>query len=357
MGKKQVLLSSILAALVLVSGAYIFGGVQAYTRYQQSNLERREHCGGQAPVHVCVQAPRAVFSAFYPSYLATQYPLFVVRYSSDSPLTLIISTSIDRFSQTETRTVSADTTTQSSTFVPPLLDSGVLQKLTAESSSLLHIQVTDTKNHLYYRDDLPLMLHSRWLMHWVNAQRLNIAAWVTPDDPTIASLVLKASERLEEPRPGMVGYRKATPQQVIWQVNAIYDALRLDYHIRYVQARIPYNATGDNATQAIKLPAEVLQQRSGMCIELTVLLAAALERIGIQTEIVLIPGHSFLGVFVSEDGKRVEYWDASGLNNNVAGDSANIQANQLYEQQLKQRTILDIITLSEARNARVGPML
>ncbi|MBO0781509.1 MAG: hypothetical protein J2P37_22035, partial [Ktedonobacteraceae bacterium] len=228
MGKKNIVLFFTLLGLLAFSGAYIAGGVQAFSRFQQDNLEQQEHCGGQAPVQICVQAPRAIFSAFYPFYLSTQYPLFKVSYSSNTPLTLVISTSINHFSQAQTRTVSATSTTQTSSFIPPLLDSSALRKLTTESSSLLQVQVTDTKNHLYYRDDIPLVLHSRWMMRWLPSHRLNIGAWVTPADPAVASLVVKASEHLGEQAapapPGMIGYRNATPQQVIDQVDAIYDA-------------------------------------------------------------------------------------------------------------------------------------
>lgn len=363
MGKKNILLFFILAGLLTLSGAYIAGGVQAYSQFQQNTLEQQEHCGGEAPVHICVQSPRAIFSAFYPSYIAAQFPLFNVSYRSATPLTLVVSVSISHFSQMQTRTVNATSTMQNSTFIPPLPDSSALQKLTAEAPAQIQVQVSDTRNRLYYRDDIPLVLHSRWLMQWVTAHRLNIGAWVTPNNAAVAALVAKASTRLNEqqaPVPqGMIGYHNATPRQVIDQVDAIYDALRQDYHIRYVQASVPYNAAGDDnaATQIIKLPQEVLQQRSGMCIELTALLASAAEHIGLHTQIIIIPGHAFLGVATGEDGKQIEYWDASSLNNNVAADSANVQANQLYLQHLKQRSIIDIINVSEARKAHIGPML
>jgi hypothetical protein len=72
---------------------------------------------------------------------------------------------------------------------------------------------------------------------------------------------------------------------------------------------------------------------------------------------VIIPGHAFLGVAVTEDGKRFEYWDAVDVNNNVAADSANVQADGVYMKNLRQHMIVDNILLSEARNAHVGPML
>ncbi|HZO71617.1 MAG TPA: transglutaminase family protein [Ktedonobacteraceae bacterium] len=362
MGKKHVVLLLTLTTLVILSGAYIAGGVQAYSRYQQSSLQKQEYCGGQAPVHICIHAPTAIFSAFYPSYLATQYSLFTVDYSSSSPLTLIISVSIAHFSQVQTQTLNATSASQSSTFIPPLQDQA-LRYLTTERSSSLHVQVTDTRGYLYYLNDAPVTLHSRWLMQWTTTNRLKVAAWVTPNDPAVVALVTRAANHLNEQQPpvpaGMIGYRSATAQQVIDQVDAIYDTLRLDYHIRYLQASVPYSANGSDstATQNIKLPAEVLQQRSGMCVELTTLLAAAVEQIGLSAEIVIIPGHAFLGVAVTEGATHFEYWDGVDVNNNVAADSANVAADSLYQKNLDQHTIIDVIQISKARNAHIGPML
>lgn len=361
MGKKQILLLLTLGMLALLSGIYVVGGVQAYSRFRQNSLADQEHCGGQAPVHVCVYAPAAIFSAFYPSYVATQYPLFKVNYSSDSAQTLLINVSIGKFSQEETQTVSANGTTQSSSFIPPL-QGQVLRNLTTDMNTSLHVQVTDSHNQTYYLNDIPILLHSRWLMQWLVANRLQIAAWVTPNDSAVVELVKKAANHLASEDPpvpaGMIGY-KGGARQVTDQVDAIYDSLRLDYSMSYIQASVPYSGTADNndATQYVKLPAEVLQQRSGMCTELTVLMAAAVERIGLHASIVIIPGHAFLGVAVTEDNKNIQYWDAVDVNNNVAADSANVAADAMYAKNMKQRTIVDTIAIQDARAAHIGPMV
>jgi len=362
MGKKLMILLLTLAVLVGFSGGYVAVGLQAYSRYQQGSLASQEHCGGQPPVHICVRAPSAIFSAFYPSYVATHYALFTIDYSSSNPLTLLINLDIFGFSQVQTQTVNANAGTQSVSFTPPLL-THILRTFTAEDNTSLHVWVTDTQGHRYYVNDSPLLLHSRWLMQWVAANRLKIAAWVTPDDPAITDLIVKATTHLQaEPPPAptaMIGYDGASRKQVADQVDAIFDAMRIDYQIQYVQADVPYNGPGDSsvATQNIKLPSEVLQQHSGMCVELTALLASAVEHIGLHAEIVIIPGHAFLGVAVSPDDRHFQYWDAVLVNNGVAGSSANVFADTLYAQNVKRRTILDVILVGEAREANIGPMV
>src|SRR3989440_5712580 len=147
-------------------------------------------------------------------------------------------------------------------------------------------------------------------MQWTAANRLNIAAWVTPNDPAIGALVLKAAVQLPlEPPPvpnAMVGYSRANAKQVIAQVDAIYDALRVDYKVRYLQASVPYSGPGvaSAATQNIKLPGEILQQRSGMCIELALLLASAVLNIRFHPRIFINSGDAVFCVLVITDDKH-----------------------------------------------------
>jgi hypothetical protein len=362
MGKRLTILLLIVIVLAGLSGWYVVGGLAAYSRYQQSNVASQEHCGGQSPVRVCVRAPSTIFSAFYPSYVATQYPLISLEYSSSNPMALVMAVDIAGFSQMQKRTVNATSNMQTVSFAPPLLSQG-LRSFTNEENTSLQVRVTDTQAHPYYVNDTPLSVHSRWLMQWVAANRLQIAAWVTPDDPAITALIDKARSHLRmQPPPAptaMIGYTQASSRQVIDQVDAIYDTIRIDYRIHYVQESVPYGGPGDSniATQNIKLPAEVLQQQSGMCVELTVLLASAVERIGLHAEIVIIPGHAFLGVAVTPDNKHFEYWDAVQVNDNVAGDSANIATDTVYAEHAKQHRILDTILISDARQVFIDPMV
>jgi len=360
--KKYVVLLLVLAVLVALSGAYVMTGSQVYARYQQAVLANQQHCGGQPPVHICVHAPDNIYSAFYPFYQSAEYPLFGVDYTSTVPMNLLISMNIPNFSQSQTRTVAANTTDQTGYFIPPL-QGKVLQGLTHDEHTEVHVEVTDTKHHLYYIDNTPLSLYSRLLMQWLGTNRLKIAAWVTPNDQSIATLVDKASTHLadqsESAPANMIGYDDASQQQVIDQVNAIYDTLWQDYHLQYVQASVPYSGFDDTdaTTESIKLPSEVLQQHSATCIELTTLLSSAVERIGLNAEIIIVPGHAFLGVATDPDNDHFEYWDVVNTDNDLTGNTANIQADKEYANNFKKHTILDTIRIEDPRKANFGAML
>jgi len=363
MGKKTAILLVALVGITTISGGFVTVGLRAYSTYLQNNVASQEHCGGQAPVHICVQTPLDVFSAYYPYYLATHTPQFFVKFSSATPLALIIALSVVEFSQAETHTVNATSAVQSQGFIPVPQNSAI-RALTSDLQTSVSVRVTDTRGNLYYFNDSPLLLHSHKLMQWVGANRLKIAAWVTPDDPAVKALVAKAINFLpDEPSPppaAMIGYANHSGARAVRdQVDAIFDTLRVDYHMRYLQQVVPYGGPGDTSVslQDINLPAETLQQHSGMCIELTVLLASAVEQIGLHAEIVIIPGHAYLGVATSPDDTHFEYWDGVQVNANVAGDSANVATDQQYMQDQSTHQIIDTILMSDALQANVVPMV
>jgi hypothetical protein len=363
MRKKLIFLFLLLVVLLGVCSAYVVEGTEAYTRYQRSHIALQRYCGNQASVHICVRAPSAIFSAFYPFYVNTQYPLFIIEYSSSKPMTLVLNISINGFSQLFSHAERATPTTQSIGIVPPM-NPHALDNLTYEMHTSLHVVVTDLNNKTYYYNDIALTLHSRRVMEWTRENLPQIAAWVTPDDKAVTSLVESATRYLKDqksPPPGLIGYQQATSQQVIAEVDAIYDALR-QYSMKYIQETIPYDGTDASAgvREEILLPAEVLRQHRGMCIELTTLLASAVESIGLVAEIVIIPGHAFLGVMVNPKATgsaQFEYWDVVDVSNKIAGDSANVKADQLYKQNEEQQMIVAKIRIDEANDAGVEPMI
>src|SRR5260370_8415198 len=156
MGKKLTILLLTSTVLIGFSGWYIVGGIQAYSRYQQGSIASQEHCGGLSPVHICVQAPPAIFSAYYPYYVATRANLFTINYSSSSTITLIVSVDITGFSHVETQTVNATAGVQSISFMPQLLNSQALRKFPSEGDTSLHFGVTVAPGPSYNVTDLPL---------------------------------------------------------------------------------------------------------------------------------------------------------------------------------------------------------
>jgi hypothetical protein len=74
------------------------------------------------------------------------------------------------------------------------------------------------------------------------------------------------------------------------QAKAIYNALKAK-GITYSSTTISF----PSGSQKIRFPEDALSEESANCIDGTVLMASALEAIGIEPLIVLVPGHCFLG--------------------------------------------------------------
>jgi hypothetical protein len=131
-----------------------------------------------------------------------------------------------------------------------------------------------------------------------------VVAMITPTDPSVNALIRTAANY--DPRKIMTsGYDSEQDSDgTVWQrLSDIWQAETNDYNLTYISTPITF-ASGQS--QRIRLPGEVLDQSSGNCIELTLLYAAAVEYLGMQAALVIVPGHAY--VAVSVDGTSDSYY-------------------------------------------------
>ncbi len=130
--------------------------------------------------------------------------------------------------------------------------------------------------------------------HW-------LPSFVQPRDPAIGKIKDRAKLWLKrltsDHASGFDGYQQVDDVKeeswvaVTHQVEAIWDALAYDCALLYTNPPPTYT-TG---SQRIRTPSEILESRTGTCLDLTVLLAACLEEIDIYPVIFLLDGHAFPG--------------------------------------------------------------
>lgn len=136
-----------------------------------------------------------------------------------------------------------------------------------------------------------LVVENRNALIW-NDDR-SAASFVTPRDPEIlrtARNIVNAAAAVDT---GEV-------DQSIARALAVYEAVRT-YGITYVvDPETPFDKVSRQAglIDFIQFPKETLQYRSGDCDDLSVLHAALLEAVGIETAFVTIPGHIYLAFAV-----------------------------------------------------------
>lgn len=118
-----------------------------------------------------------------------------------------------------------------------------------------------------------------------------LGSYVMPNDPAVIALIADARTLLGQ-RTGSSatqGYQ-AGEKRVDEIVEAIWDAAR-NRNIAYSNPPASWAAYG----QKIRTPEEVVVGRAGTCLDTTVVLAAALESVGINSTLWLLRGHAFLG--------------------------------------------------------------
>lgn len=135
---------------------------------------------------------------------------------------------------------------------------------------------------------------------WQGAETMPelLAAFVTPNHPSIDGILVEASELLKSSGkdPSFEGYQSRNPNRVQEEVHAIYQAIA-NRGIRYIGPPASFYETG----QRIRLSSEVLENAMGTCLDLTLLLCSCLEAISLHPLILLLEGHSCLGYWLEEE--------------------------------------------------------
>ena len=128
----------------------------------------------------------------------------------------------------------------------------------------------------------------------------HLCAFVTPHVPAIEDLLRKAVEY--HPQYHMVGYQGAHDEEEARriareQVCAIYQALKRDAGLAYVNSSLSFGKQEGQITQRVRLPVASLHESHSRanCIDGTVLYASLLELASLEPLIAIVPGHAFVG--------------------------------------------------------------
>jgi hypothetical protein len=185
--------------------------------------------------------------------------------------------------------------------------------------AVLEVSASSPENAAAYSQSRPVYLHSVSDLYWgskfANAQF--IARWVTPHDPEVIKLISSARKYVSRGR--LAGYHipgntpQAIPTQVRAEARAVFDAMRR-IGISYVDSIFTFGNFSADA-QRIRLPRETLQLSSANCMDVSVAFASAIENLGMDPVVVIVPGHAFTGVRLAPDSQEILYLDLTVLPN------------------------------------------
>jgi hypothetical protein len=361
MRRRRIALCAFIVALAVSTSLYVTVGLSAYGRYQSVYGAFALACNGM----LAWNPPSALWLGMY----ANQPALTSLQVRSATPALASVTLSAPGFLAAQTLELQSDSTFQSLAFKPTLLALAARAPLASGGVTRTTLQVTAQESgHGACEFSAPLTVYSREWILWRDPitggdNTPYIAGWVTPYDPVISDLIGKASVRLHEhPElyknlPNLYGYNedKATSEQVVDQVNALFDTLQNVYHLHYSADNAPYTK---GASQLVRTPSDVLTSAFpvGMCVETSVILAAAVERLGMRPYLVFTASHAYLGVALSDaPSAPLAYWETSDLNDGVLGAQANADGDAQYNSDRTAKAIKSVVDITYERARGVQP--
>src|SRR5579864_173917 len=217
--------------------------------------------------------------------------------------------------------------------------------------AMLAVEAQDPSTGYVFAQQRPVFLHSPsdffWGRKFANAQLL--ARWVTPHDEAVLQLLSRAERFMPGGR--LRGYnpvgRIPVDTQVREQAAAVFAAMKQS-RISYVSSIYTFgNFPGE--TERIRLPRETLELSNANCIDVSVAFASAMENLGMQPVIVIVPGHAFTGVRLAPNSQSVLYLDLTVLPNG----SFN-QAIARAEEWMKKTPMAEVLTVDVGAARALG---
>jgi hypothetical protein len=111
------------------------------------------------------------------------------------------------------------------------------------------------------------------------------------------------------------GYQSKEPKQVMRQVFSVWNALQRR-GIKY--SNVPYTPPGDRVfSQSVRFMDQSINSHQANCVDGSVLMASVLQKIGIKSHLVLVPGHCFLAFDLTPDSTALP----TGLETTMLGNN------------------------------------
>lgn len=124
-----------------------------------------------------------------------------------------------------------------------------------------------------------------------------LAAFVSPNDPVVATILKDASVLLENSGfdGSMEGYQSGDPQRAWMIAGAIWSAMT-GMGLTYANPSASFEIDG----QKVRSPARIRSEGLATCLDSALLLAAAWEQAGLNPVILFSEGHAWAGVWITK---------------------------------------------------------
>ena len=255
--------------------------------------------------------------------------------NGNDDLTFVVQSEIEGYTNQSLDTVDVPAGESMEIHQNPRLTEGAVDQLNSEKPGAFHIKVVKLEGGdeiLLLDETEEVLMYSRrdfvWLegFEWQEEYEL-WAAWVTPTDPKVEELIRTAADYTKTGTMwnGYAGYINDENGGVWDRLQAIWQAEKEKYELTYISTM---TAFGPNTVQRMRLPAEVLDQSSGNCIELVTLFNSAAEALQLETALVRIPGHVFSAIRMDEENADYYFVETTMIGQSSFEDAVNFGAKE-----------------------------
>lgn len=160
--------------------------------------------------------------------------------------------------------------------------------------------VTDTSGNILIHKVASLKVRSKYDMD-LRERRIRTAQFVNPRNAAVTQMVNDSGSPLASSMSGrymVQGYLNGG-KDVLRQMEAVYLMMH-NMGMRYVSDTFTFNRSSENY-QHVRTPDKVLCDKSGNCLELSILYASFMEAMGLESVIAFLPGHAVVGVVLATD--------------------------------------------------------
>jgi hypothetical protein len=241
------------------------------------------------------------------------FVIVTVENKNSKPVKVVATSEIAGYTNKSSDTVTIDAGATQEIRQDPRLTTAAIDGLNSQHQADLHVVVSylDAGQSRTVLDQTsPTLITSRrdfpWSIKGFTQQESweLVVAMVTPTDPGVEGLIRTAATY--DPNKVMTsGYTEQNDDTgTVWQrLSNVWQAETNDYSLTYIGTT---DSFASGSSQRIRLPGEVLDQASGNCIELTLLYAATAEALGLESAIIMIPGHAYVAIRL--DNKNDSYY-------------------------------------------------
>jgi hypothetical protein len=202
----------------------------------------------------------------------------------------------------------------------PILDPTATRRVTELTRASLNVLVEDLDSEerrvelqrsipiwLLARSSAPLSIEDPKDGSWRDMTPY-FGAFVTPNAPSVQTFLRSAARR--HPAGQLVGYQGERADVTV-QIQAMFDALKADADLTYVNSVLTTSPREGFAEQRVRVPRESLHDKQANCIDGTVLFASLIEAASMHAAIVIVPGHAFVAWQTWDDADEWRYLETT----------------------------------------------